>query len=82
MVFVVMTGNKNLRNLIYSLKLYSKLYTFFLQVYTCTYLIRYIEGLAEMVVQSGDDIAKLYEQGNRVRRMASTDKSPSSSRFL
>ena len=42
----------------------------------------FIEGLAELVVQSNEDIARLYEQGNRVRKMASADKSPSHSRYF
>ncbi|XP_015758048.1 PREDICTED: kinesin-II 85 kDa subunit-like isoform X1 [Acropora digitifera] len=34
----------------------------------------FIEGLAELVVQNNEDIARLFEQGNRVRKMASVDK--------
>ena len=40
----------------------------------------YVEGLAELVVRSGSDIALLQDQGNKVRRMASTDMNDHSSR--
>lgn len=40
----------------------------------------YVEGLAELVVRSGNDIALLQEQGNKVRRMAATDMNERSSR--
>jgi len=45
-------------------------------------LYRYVEGLAEIVVRSGSDIARLQDQGNKVRRMAATDMNEHSSRFL
>lgn len=41
----------------------------------------FIEGLAELVVQSSEDIARLFEQGNRVRKMASVDKNSGGSRL-
>ncbi|XP_065183133.1 kinesin-II 85 kDa subunit-like [Sycon ciliatum] len=40
----------------------------------------YVDGLAELVVRSSEDIARLQEQGNRVRRMASTEMNKTSSR--
>ena len=48
--------------------------------YNCTY-VRYVEGLAEIVVRSGSDIARLQDQGNKVRRMAATDMNEHSSRY-
>jgi len=47
---------------------------------SCTY-VRYVEGLAEIVVRSGSDIARLQDQGNKVRRMAATDMNEHSSRY-
>lgn len=44
-------------------------------------LYSYVEGLAELVVRSGSDIARLQDQGNKVRRMAATDMNERSSRF-
>ena len=41
----------------------------------------YVEGLAELVVRSGSDIALLQDQGNKIRRMAATDMNEHSSRF-
>lgn len=41
----------------------------------------FIEGLAELVVQSSEDISRLFEQGNRVRKMASVDKNSGGSRL-
>lgn len=41
----------------------------------------FVEGLAELVVQSSEDIARLFEQGNRVRKMASVDKNSGGSRY-
>ena len=43
---------------------------------------RYVEGLAEIVVRSGSDIARLQDQGNKVRRMAATDMNEHSSRYI
>ncbi|XP_032237821.2 kinesin-II 85 kDa subunit isoform X2 [Nematostella vectensis] len=40
----------------------------------------YVEGLAELVVQNAEDIARLFEQGNRVKKLTSADKSPKASR--
>ena len=42
----------------------------------------FIEGLAELVVQNNEDIAGLFEQGNRVRKMASVDKNSSGARYI
>lgn len=41
----------------------------------------FIEGLAELVVQNSEDIVRLFEQGNRVRKMASVDKNSGGSRY-
>lgn len=43
-------------------------------------LLSYVEGLAELVVRNGKDIAQLQEQGNRVRKVASTEMNQRSSR--
>lgn len=40
----------------------------------------FVEGLAELVVQNSEDIVRLFEQGNRVRKMASVDKNSGGSR--
>nr|XP_058950704.1 kinesin-like protein unc-104 isoform X1 [Pocillopora verrucosa] len=40
----------------------------------------FVEGLAELVVQTGEDIARLFEQGNRVRKLASADKNSGGAR--
>ena len=40
----------------------------------------YDEGLAELVVRNGSDIARLQEQGNRVRKIAATEMNHGSSR--
>ena len=40
----------------------------------------YVEGLAELVVRNGKDIAQLQEQGNRVRKVAATEMNQRSSR--
>ncbi|XP_065827439.1 kinesin-2b-like [Oscarella lobularis] len=40
----------------------------------------YVEGLAELVVRNEEDIARLQEQGNKVRKMAATEMNHSSSR--
>ena len=42
----------------------------------------FIEGLAELVVQNSEDIARLFEQGNRVRKMASVDKNSGGARYM
>ena len=42
----------------------------------------FIEGLAELVVQNSEDIARLFEQGNRVRKMASVDKNSCGARYM
>ena len=41
----------------------------------------FVEGLAELVVQNSEDIVRLFEQGNRVRKMASVDKNSGGSRY-
>ena len=41
----------------------------------------YVEGLAELVVRSGSDIARLQDQGNKIRRMSVTDMNEHSSRL-
>ena len=41
----------------------------------------FVEGLAELVVQNSEDIVRLFEQGNRVRNMASVDKNSGGSRY-
>lgn len=41
----------------------------------------FVEGLAELVVQNSEDIVRLFEQGNRVRKMASVDKNAGGSRY-
>ena len=46
------------------------------------FLYSFIEGLAELVVQNNEDIAGLFEQGNRVRKMASVDKNSSGTRYI
>lgn len=43
-------------------------------------LYSYVEGLAELVVRNGKDIAQLQEQGNRVRKVAATEMNQRSSR--
>jgi hypothetical protein len=40
----------------------------------------YVEGLAELVVKSHDDIQRLQEQGNRIRTVAATNMNMESSR--
>jgi hypothetical protein len=46
----------------------------------CCLCCSYVEGLAELVVQNAEDISRLYEQGNRVKKLASADKSKNASR--
>lgn len=50
-------------------------------IVTYFFVCSYVEGLAELVVCSGSDIARLQDQGNKVRRMAATDMNEHSSRF-
>lgn len=44
-------------------------------------LFSYVEGLAELVVRNGRDIAQLQLQGNRVRKVAATEMNQRSSRY-
>ena len=59
------------------LNLYARLPVFYCLL--CCY--SYVEGLAELVVRSGSDIARLQDQGNKIRRMSATDMNEHSSRY-